>query len=650
MSSETTPVIDHSSVIEKPIPIQATNEKDSLLNDFEESPKINKHITPETIWALWLIYAILAFLLFAVVLISIAFLSSRINDCSIHVINSIEKSLPSTYSIPYSRVVLVKNQQSRGSCWIFATIGILESSYKQFGIENGLLGENEFVQFSEQAYGKLIFDYCSEHKEIPICNYGGMGINATSDGSVEFIYYIGDDAKQLVLPNEVCEYCPTRGECEFHCNDENLDSITSNNPINFTIKDIKTMYSVNEIKKTMFAHQSPISYGLATVLKTFYFECDEYNPENEDDVCVNCEFPCYKAANGQFVEDNSNSSSCCSKVGLKSYTNDAVFELHGEILGSGGHAMVIVGWNDEFRIDRDEIHYVPLSDGDINRNEDENNNYNPVKGGFIIKNSWGYAGHSIGYWMQNISEANEAILCPLTQSIKNYGAVDIECLKELNTFEECGFGRVRYAGLNKKRLVGGTKLRCITSDDAESDLKKFRFLGFDYCANEDANDYVYALIGDLQTIIYDDENQEEIKLEVNLRAEIPEDSDTQRIYHIARMKLDDDGNVLEVEELTTNYTTLQMLEKVFAPTTDVDVENSEHCGYYFQPYSTIRFLVSDYKAWGYESYAFSYLDIEWDKKSYLKGHEDDVTYDYIKRSTIQYNPPEFDGPFGDFVQ
>ena len=56
-------------------------------------------------------------------------------------------------------------------------------------------------------------------------------------------------------------------------------------------------------------------------------------------------------------------------------------------------------------------------------------------------------------------------------------------------------------------------------------------------------------------------------------------------------------------------TTLNMLEKVFQPAADADVQNSEHCGYYFQPYSTVRFLVSDYKAWSYESYVCCLSDV-----------------------------------------
>ena len=79
-------------------------------------------------------------------------------------------------------------------------------------------------------------------------------------------------------------------------------------------------------------------------------------------------------------------------------------------------------------------------------------------------------------------------------------------------------------------------------------------------------------------------------------------TDSQRIFVFAKYQLDEDGTLMNVTELETNLTNLQLLEKAFKPYEGDDVKNSVHCGYYFQPYDTVRFLVSDYKPWSYESY------------------------------------------------
>ena len=224
--------------------------------------------------------------------------------------------------------------------------------------------------------------------------------------------------------------------------------------------------------------------------------------------------------------------------------------------------MIIVGYNDEFVVNRDEVHAVQSKSDEINRDDLGNEYYNSAKGGFIIKNSWGNnVGHSMAYFMQNISEANEAIICPLTQSVKNWGPVDIECLKkEGATYHECGFGRVRYVGMEKKRLLGGTKLQCRLSTDEKSDYEKMMLLGFEPCSHRDANDYVYSLVGEEGVTEEDNEKT------VNLKTDIPKHSDAQKIYYIARMKIGSDGKTIEsVEEIKTNMTTLPMLEKVFKP-------------------------------------------------------------------------------------
>lgn len=110
-----------------------------------------KHNSREMICTLWMILSMLSFILCVVVLTCCVFLQSRIEGLEAHVIEKVEGGLPKRYTIPNKRAVIPKNQQQRGSCWIFSTVGYLESSYRGYGVDNGLLGEDEYVQFSEQA-------------------------------------------------------------------------------------------------------------------------------------------------------------------------------------------------------------------------------------------------------------------------------------------------------------------------------------------------------------------------------------------------------------------------------------------------------------------------------------------------------------------
>eukprot|EP00727_Mastigamoeba_balamuthi_P003942 m51a1_g13545 putative papain family cysteine protease domain containing protein (139) ;mRNA; f:982-1764 len=59
--------------------------------------------------------------------------------------------LPKSFLIPDRAMTPVKDQMSRGTCWIFSTMGLIESSYRKNGIEKGFLRDDEYVSFSEQA-------------------------------------------------------------------------------------------------------------------------------------------------------------------------------------------------------------------------------------------------------------------------------------------------------------------------------------------------------------------------------------------------------------------------------------------------------------------------------------------------------------------
>ncbi|EOD11914.1 hypothetical protein EMIHUDRAFT_67261, partial [Emiliania huxleyi CCMP1516] len=69
--------------------------------------------------------------------------------------------LPAKYVIPY--VTPSSDQANRGDCWLFATAGILESSYIHYGATNGYLDGTKFLRLSRQALGIALMEECKKN-------------------------------------------------------------------------------------------------------------------------------------------------------------------------------------------------------------------------------------------------------------------------------------------------------------------------------------------------------------------------------------------------------------------------------------------------------------------------------------------------------
>lgn len=71
--------------------------------------------------------------------------------------------------------------------WDFAAIGLLEADYRANGIKNGYLKPQEYVLFSEQAYGISMMKVCEETGETNCREFSdGVSQNST-DGQLSLL-------------------------------------------------------------------------------------------------------------------------------------------------------------------------------------------------------------------------------------------------------------------------------------------------------------------------------------------------------------------------------------------------------------------------------------------------------------------------------
>jgi hypothetical protein len=498
-----------------------------------------------------------------------------------------EALLPDSYAVPLSARNPATNQASRGTCWAWATLYNLETQYKQQGVAKGYLKENEYVKFSVQAFAAKLGNFCLAHPEEKVCQYGGYARPgekvSTNDNQVEALPYFLKAIQDLnvsVVPDAVCPYIPTPSSVtDFQC--PGFDEAVKKNPIRFNFKGMTTVYDTRSIKQLLYAKQHPL--GIGTPLGTVNFEvrCDEEQYSNLTQ-CVEGSYICKGT-----VDDH------CAVIQIQGRTKDGTFvsiDNAQRQTSYGGHAMNIVGYNDNWRY--------------LNRIAGPKSVEN-AKGCLILHNSWMASGHSVEYLMGKRTLENEATSCPNHDSGENWIPATAECaIANYNDLTKCSqdIKRVRGHGLTN----GADLLKCTSSDPF-------------FCTKD--NKYVLKRKSD---------NSEDLDV-----YELPNG-----LHSIGMITWSDEEQPKEVRIETLPF---WALGKYFTPVNLVE-NNPEECGFYALPYQTIENMRR--RNWDlFDNFKASDYEVEFEPSSYAAAPES-KSYDtsYLLNSTYTASDAIFDGP------
>ncbi|OWY91529.1 hypothetical protein PHMEG_00039857, partial [Phytophthora megakarya] len=180
--------------------------------------------------------------------------------------------------------------------------------------------------------------------------------------------YLMNGLKDNIYPHSICPYYPDDG------NDTVCDGLTSEkrktNPLNLKLKKMETLMDEAAIKRAMVKHRHAMSLTTSMPYITHYYPCIVNFGENYN-------------MNGEFITSH-------------------VMAMEG------GHVMTLAGYNDLYRTKQG------------------------YTGGFILKNSWfdgihpalgpmhARGSHSIKYWLQEITDWEEASMCPNSYDPENW--------------------------------------------------------------------------------------------------------------------------------------------------------------------------------------------------------------------------------------
>lgn len=437
-------------------------------------------------------------------------------------------------------------------CWAFTTAGFLEAAYNsEAKLKHGHSCDS-YVSFSEQVFGIKMVDTCSVEQPSKFCTNGQRQKNA-SDGLPEWLYYFRDNNQNWAVPSNACPYKSVESEWNV-CPD--IETRLKTNPVRFHVDSIKTVYSIADVKEMLISTGLPVTWTHGVYNKVYRTKCSRLNNPDANEDCKEKRIPC----DGEY----------CYEIEVSSFDNNGVFDITAKSYIGGVHSMLIVGWNDDFRINRNAQHRK------INEFS---------RGGFIVKNSWGFSGHSAGYWMSNHSTVQEDSLCPNFNAYQNWIPLDYECFSNSKDTEACANGNYRIVQL--KRYNSATVLKC--SKLAKNPEYATAF-GMDYCAREEnANK-------ELRFALESEKNVQAIyQSAAMVKLRYTNEEEGQAKFYLVMWEETANG-IQNVQEVVTEVTTYQELEKLFEPV--VSVANTKYCGYYFIPYDVFKFGNSRFLNYG----------------------------------------------------
>lgn len=295
------------------------------------------------------------------------------------------------------------DQMMRGDCWLFSVMGVLEDSYRRFGVEHGWLDPNVYLRLSRQAFGIMVMKTCQRHPSA-LCpakaNKDGPVLwGNTTEGADERMLYFLKDLSTDALPDAVCPYSPTAaGEAD--C--DGLDAALATNPLRFNVTAADMLYEYVDMQRALIQKQHVLTLGIPMVVNEYYLPCTDAtapyyrcNPHDRA-TCVPC--PLDRAFGGV---------DCCVAARRPMVTMRGEWHHRSKMILLGGHAINVVGYTDSYT--------------------DEWGN----RGGFIIRNSWndglgtahgstGRGSHSAAYYMRDVYDYDEALTCPNPHSPRSW--------------------------------------------------------------------------------------------------------------------------------------------------------------------------------------------------------------------------------------
>jgi len=509
-------------------------------------------------------------------------------------------------------------QQNRGTCWAFATIGILEQSYRENGIKKGFLKEDEYVTLSVQAYAMDVMNECSKHMEACPGKFGRL--NSTEGGFVEWLYAF-PNLYDKILPESACPY-EYENSGQWIC--DNKEEKQANNPIKFNVLNMTVKRSISDIKQLLRETNKPVAFDSSLIIGYHVIPTEGHESlRNLIDKTDSC------------PDDPSKE---CMYLEQHEMNPDGEFFICDNLaLSEGGHAMNIVGYNDEFA------------------------NKDGSKGAFVVRNSWleavydtienvwrfpndsihknilkkskkdavlkdlpptprnYYRGsHSSDYILGRISEWDERTICPNANNVQNW--------------DSCVFLSVgpTKRGI-KKSLKGETKI------DETSACFNETFM-MDYVKNY-RRPTEFRCLNQFSDTLCNDEDVENATFFLTHKSQSLNNPYLINICMLRVMKNDHNNQ----KEFCVNDVPFDYIEFLFMPIQeqlDYLVNDDDYCGFHIWPYTYIE---KNQKYRGFMDVI--HFDIEWDDRSYIAKSQNQFDYSFIKNSTgVQKPQPTFEGP------
>ena len=314
-------------------------------------------------------------------------------------------SVPAVYLL--DGLTPTADQMLRGDCYLFAITGIVEDSYRRYGVSKGWWAPDEFLRLSRQAMGIAIMEACHKAPNAlcPSNSDGHGGIlwaNTTEgqDGSDEHeLFFLQELGKTGAWPESICAYSPTPDPVkEKVCHKRTQMMEDNSNPLQFRVTKMQSFFSRSDIKEALIQGGKPLTLGVSMSYTYFYLPCTKEAGCDASTQVMPC--PLERVYVGM--------KSCMLAKRPMVTMKGEWFHQPGEPLeAEGGHAINIVGYNDYYR---DEFGHV---------------------GGYIVRNTWadgmGVAhglkargSHSAAFFAQKVSTQEESAACPNPHSPRSW--------------------------------------------------------------------------------------------------------------------------------------------------------------------------------------------------------------------------------------